>query len=74
MKTVIKPLYSFPRNQIFNNYPQGSRLRVRPNNRWWNCVQKDINECKYKNENLEREEKTADWEKSIKEEKVRIGL
>jgi hypothetical protein len=32
--------------QAFNNNPQGSRLRGRPNNRWWNRVQKDRNKCK----------------------------
>jgi hypothetical protein len=25
-------------SQVFNNNPQGSRLRGRPKNRWWNCV------------------------------------
>jgi len=29
LKTGIKPSYSFPRNQVFNNNPQGSRLRGR---------------------------------------------
>ena len=36
-------------SQVFNNNPQGSRLRVRPKNRWWNCVQTDINKCKITN-------------------------
>jgi hypothetical protein len=26
-------------SQVFNNNPQGSQLRGRPKNRWWNCVQ-----------------------------------
>jgi len=26
-------------SQVFNNNAQGSRLRGRPENRWWNCVQ-----------------------------------
>jgi hypothetical protein len=30
-------------SQIFKNNPQGSQLRGRPKNRWWNCVQTDIN-------------------------------
>ena len=30
-------------SQVFNNNPQGSRLRGRPKNRWWNCVQILIN-------------------------------
>jgi hypothetical protein len=33
-------------SQIFNNNPQGSRLRGRPNSRWWNRVQTGINKCK----------------------------
>ena len=36
-------------SQVFNNNPQGSRLRGRPKNRWWNCVQTDINKCKITN-------------------------
>jgi hypothetical protein len=30
-------------SQVFDNSPQGSRLRGRPKNRWWNCVQAGIN-------------------------------
>ena len=33
-------------SQVFNNNPQGSRVRGRPNKRWWNCVQTDIKKCK----------------------------
>jgi hypothetical protein len=33
----------------FNNNPQGNRLRGRPNNRRWNCVQTDINKFAIKN-------------------------
>jgi len=51
--------------QVFYNNSQGSRLRGRPKNRWWNCVQTDINRCKIKNWK-ERSKNTADWEKSIK--------
>jgi len=29
--------------QVLNNKPQGSRLRGRPSDRWWNCVQMKIN-------------------------------
>ena len=29
-------------SQVFNNNPQRSRLRGRPKNRWWNCVQRLI--------------------------------
>ena len=35
--------------QVFKNNPQGGRLRGRPLNRWWNCVQRDISKCKVKN-------------------------
>ena len=33
-------------SQVFNSHPQGSRLRDRPKNRWWNCVLTDIDKCK----------------------------
>ena len=36
-------------SQVFTNNPQGSRLVERPKNRWWNCVQTDINDCTIKN-------------------------
>jgi hypothetical protein len=36
-------------SQVFNNNPQGSQLRGWPKDRWWNCVQTDINECKITN-------------------------
>jgi len=35
-------------SQVFNNNPQGSRLRVRLKKRW-NCVQTDISKCKITN-------------------------
>ena len=25
-------------SQVFNNNPQGSRLRGQPKSRWWNCI------------------------------------
>jgi hypothetical protein len=25
-------------SQVFNNNPRGSRLRGRPETRWWNCI------------------------------------
>jgi len=40
---------------------------------WWNYVQTDINECDIKNWK-ERSSNGADWEKSIKEANVCIGL
>jgi hypothetical protein len=54
---------------VFNNNPQGSRLRGQPQNRWWNCVQTDINRCQIKNWN-EWSKNRADWEKSVKGAKV----
>jgi len=33
-------------SHVFNNNPQGGRLTGRPKNRWWNCVQTDINTLK----------------------------
>ena len=44
-------------DEVVNNNTQGSRLTARPKNRWWNCVQIDINKCKIK-EWKERYEKT----------------
>ena len=29
-------------SQVFNSYPQGSRLRGRQQNRWWNYVPTDV--------------------------------
>ena len=60
-------------SQVFNNNPQGIRLRGRPKNRWWNCVQTDINKCESKTW-VERPKKRDDREKCVKEGKVRNGL
>jgi hypothetical protein len=60
-------------SQVFNKNLQGSRPRGRPRNRWWNCVQTDIKKCKINNWK-ERSKNRADWERAIKEAKVRIGL
>jgi hypothetical protein len=61
--------------QVFNNNPQGSRLRGRPKNRWWKCVQRDNSKFNITNGKKRKKKKTrANWEKSIKEEKVHIGL
>ena len=60
-------------SQVFNNNRQGSRLRGRPESRWWNWVQTDVDECKitdWKERSLNR----ADWEVSGKEAKGRNGL
>jgi hypothetical protein len=58
---------------VFNNNPQGSQLRGCPKNRQWNCVQTDIKKCKITKWN-ERSKNRADWEKSILEAKVCVGL
>jgi len=59
-------------SEAFNNNLQGRRLSGRPKNKWWNCVQTDINKCKITN--WKRKSKSiTDWEKSIKEGKVSIG-
>jgi hypothetical protein len=60
-------------SQVFNNNPQRSRPRGRPRNRWWNCVQTNIKKCKINNWN-EGSKNRVDWERAIKEAKVRIGL
>ena len=31
---------------IFNTQPERNRLRGRPRDRWWNCVQADLKKCK----------------------------
>jgi hypothetical protein len=59
--------------QVFYNNPQGSRLNGRPKSGWWNYVQTVINKFKIKNwKDMSRNR--ADWENSIKEASVRIGL
>ena len=39
-------------SHVFKSNPQGSRLRGRPKNRWWNYVQTDINIRKITNWNV----------------------
>jgi hypothetical protein len=60
-------------SQVFNNNPQASRLRGRPKNEWWNCLQTDIGKCNVKKWK-ESSRNRAEWEKSIKETKVLVGL
>jgi hypothetical protein len=36
-------------SNVFNNNPQGSPLKKTNKNRWWKCVQTDIDKCKFKN-------------------------
>jgi hypothetical protein len=60
-------------NQVFNNNPQGSRIRGRPKNRWWNCVQTDINRRKIKNWKV-RSKTEMTGGGPLRTAKVRIGL
>ena len=60
-------------SQLFNNNTHRSWLRRWPKNRWWNCIQTAINKFKITNWK-ERSKNRADWEKSIKETKLHIGL
>ena len=60
-------------SQVFNNNPQGSRIKGRSKNGWWNWLQTDINRCKIKNWKW-RSKNRADREKFIREAEVRIGL
>ena len=60
-------------SQMFDNNPQRSRLRGRPKKTGgWNCVQTDINNCRINNWEW-RSKNRADWGKSLKEAKVRVG-
>ena len=59
--------------QIFKSQPQGTRLRGRPKNRWWDCVRQDLEKCKIKNwEQLSMDRDV--WRRLIEEAKVLIGL
>jgi len=59
--------------QVFNNNPHVSRQAGRPKNRRWNCVQTDINKCKFKNWK-ERLKNRAGWGEGHEGGTVRIGL
>ena len=37
-------------SQIFNNYPQRSRLTGQPKDRWWKCVQTDTQSYEFERE------------------------
>ena len=59
--------------QIFKLQPQGTRLRGRPKNKWWDCVHEDLEKCKIKNwEQLSMDRDV--WRRLIEEAKVLIGL
>jgi hypothetical protein len=60
-------------SQAFNSNRQGSRLGGRSPNRWWNCVQTDINIAKLHFGKTGKKNR-ADWEKYIEEVRVSIGL
>jgi len=47
---------------VFNNNPQGRRLKKTTKYRWWKCVQTDFNKCKIKN-----------WEEKYKKKPRRLG-
>jgi hypothetical protein len=57
--------------KVFANQPRGSRLRGRPNPRWWDCVYGDITKCKIRNWE-QRWKNREDWMRSIKEAKTHI--
>jgi hypothetical protein len=59
--------------QACKNNAQGNRIRGRPKNRWRKCELTDINRCRIKDWKGMSKNR-ADWEKSIKEAKVLIGL
>jgi hypothetical protein len=51
-------------NQVFYNNAQGSRLRGRPKNRWWQCVQKMLVDAKLRSgKNIKKNR--DEWEKSV---------
>jgi hypothetical protein len=52
----------YNRNEYQEYNPEGSRLRGRPENRWWKCVQTDSNKCDVTNLK-ERSKNKANWEK-----------
>jgi hypothetical protein len=52
----------YNRNEYQKYNPEGRRLRGRPENRCWNCVQTDINKCDITNLK-ERSKNKASWEK-----------
>ena len=58
---------------VCKNNAEGSRIRGRPKNRWWNCELTDISRGKIKNWKG-RLKNRADWAKSVKGAKLRIGL
>ena len=58
-------------SQVVNNNAQGIRLRRWPKNRWWNCVQTDIDKWMFTNW---KERSRNRWLGKSKEEKVSIGL
>jgi hypothetical protein len=42
-------------SQVFDSNPQGSRLWGQPENKWWNCVQTDINKYKITNSRVQKQ-------------------
>ncbi|KAJ4443479.1 hypothetical protein ANN_05151 [Periplaneta americana] len=57
---------------VFNNNPDGTRLRGRPRTRWWNCVRVDVNRLGIRNWRelaMDRE----GWKRAIEEVKAHLG-
>lgn len=57
---------------VFNNNPDGTRLRGRPRNRWWNCVRADVDRFKITNWSelaMDRE----GWKRAMEEAKAHLG-
>ncbi|PSN40205.1 hypothetical protein C0J52_25406 [Blattella germanica] len=57
---------------VFNNNPEGTRLRGRPRNRWWNCVRADLNRFGISNWSelaMDRE----GWKRAMEEANAHLG-
>jgi hypothetical protein len=61
------------KNQVFNNDPQGSRLRGRPKTGGGTVYKQLLINGKLRVGKRDKKNR-ADWEKSIKEAKVRTGM
>jgi hypothetical protein len=60
-------------SQVSNNNPQGSRLRGRPETRWWNCIKQILMDAILK-PGKGGQKNRSDWERSIKEARGHNGL
>ena len=57
---------------VFNNNPEGARLRGRPRTRWWNCVQADLNRFGIRNWRELAMDRVG-WRRTMEEVKARMG-